>query len=177
MTIDESDFATLLAIVRLGDVDRRGWWRSRSCDETAEYVLGEVFPSTWLATGLELAMASAKIRHEHALSQRVGAATPVHVFSDHLPFYQLLQNWLIERKLERDLDSLAWIREATTEELLARLGDPVDGERRAEGFFLGVVQASQIESYDVQRRTMRQLSGAYHYLDEEFLAPYVDLTK
>ena len=66
MALNESEFATLLAIVRLGDVDRRGWWRSRSCDETAEYVLGEAFPSTWLATGLELAMESARIRHEHA---------------------------------------------------------------------------------------------------------------
>ena len=45
--------ATLLAVVRLGDADRLGWWRSHAMDETAEYVLGGSFPTTWLATGAE----------------------------------------------------------------------------------------------------------------------------
>ena len=47
---------------------------------------------------------------------------------------------------------------------MALLGDPVDGERRAEGFFLGTIRASQIEADDVQRRApvaaLRRLSSS-----------------
>jgi hypothetical protein len=52
----------LLAVVRLGDADRLGWWRSHSVDDVAEFVLGESFPNTWLATGLELAMETNRVR-------------------------------------------------------------------------------------------------------------------
>lgn len=176
MTLDPTGCRTLLALVRLGDVDRKGWWRSRSCDDTAEYVLGEAFPSTWLATGLELAMESARVRHEHALSERVGAATAVHVFSDHLPFHQLLRNWLIERKLERDQASLQWLRQASTADLMGHLGQESDGERRADGLYLGTVSSSEINDEDGQGALMARLTGAYRGLNEDFLAPYVDLS-
>src|SRR5271168_744129 len=91
MITSDVRFDTLLAVVRLGDADRLGWWRSHSIDETAEYVLGEAFPTTWMATGCELAMESARIRHEQALAR----PTRVHIFSDYLPFHRLLRNWLI----------------------------------------------------------------------------------
>lgn len=174
--LNHEGFKALLALVRLGDVDRKGWWRSRSCDDTAEYVLGEAFPSTWLATGLELAMESARVRHEQALAERVGGATAVHVFSDHLPFHQLLRNWLIERKLERDPEPLQWLRQASTEDLISHLGQGSDGERRAEGLYLGTVSPSEINDEDGQRALMERLTGAYRGLNEDFLAPYVDLS-
>src|SRR6266508_6203883 len=97
-----------LAIVRLGDTDRLGWWRSHSVDETAEYVLGHAFPDTWMATGLELAMESARIRHDTALER----PTAIHIFSDYLPFHRVLRSWLLELKVERDFEPLVWLPDA-----------------------------------------------------------------
>ena len=172
MSTDTTDVVgTLLALVRLGDVDRRGWWRSRSVDEVAEYVLGEAFPSTWMATGLELAMESARIRHEITLDRR----TAVHLFSDYLPFHQLLRAWLIERKLERDIEPLRWTRTADIDELRYRLGDAVHGERRANGLYLGQITLDELEDHGCRQQLLLRLAGAYVALGEEFVAPYVDL--
>src|SRR6266540_7514687 len=125
----------LLSIIRLGDADRLGWWRSHSVDETAEYVLGHAFPDTWMATGLELAMESARIRHDAALER----PTAVHLFSDYLPFHGILRSWLIERKLERDFEPLVWLPDASIEDLRVRLGSAVGGERRGGGVYMGDV--------------------------------------
>ena len=165
----------LLAIVRLGDLDRLGWWRSRSTDETAEYVLGEAFPATWLATGVELGMESARVRHDQALAGRVGRTSPLHLFSDQLPFHQRLRSWLIERKLERDPSPLEWIRKATTDDLLGRLGSPLEGERRADGLFMGTVEAGELEDSGAQQKILVRLSRAYRRWDPEFVAPYLDV--
>ncbi len=161
----------LLAIVRLGDADRLGWWRSHSVDETAEYVLGASFPSTWMATGLELAMESARIRHDGALARK----NAVHLFSDYLPFHQMLRSWLIERKLERDIDPLQWTRKATVGELKQRLAPAATGERRADGLYLGEATAMDLEDDACQQELLSRLAGSYARLDREFLAPYVDL--
>ena len=161
----------LLAVVRLGDAERLGWWRSHSIDETAEYVLGGSLPSTWMATGLELAMESARIRHDAALDRK----TAVHLFSDYLPFHQLLRSWLIERKLERDFEPLQWTRQATVEDLKSRLGPITQGERRADGLYLGEVTSTKLEDEVGQQELLAKLAGAYVALDRQFLAPYVDL--
>ena len=161
----------LLAVVRLGDADRLGWWRSHSVDETAEYVLGASFPTTWMATGLELAMESARIRHDNALVRR----NAVHLFSDYLPFHQMLRSWLIERKLERDFRTLLWTRTATVADLKQRLGPTLVGERRADGLCLGEVTATDLQDHVSQQGLLSTLAGAYAGLNGEFRAPYVDL--
>ncbi len=169
--ITTAQLEVLLASLRLGDADRLGWWRSHSVDETAEYVLGHAFPDTWMATGLELAMESARIRHDAALDR----PTAIHLFSDYLPFHWLLRSWLIERKLERDFGPLAWLPDVSTEDLRARLGSAVYGERRGAGFYVGDVYPDQLEDGAVLDELLARLAGAYAGLDRDFLAPYLDL--
>ena len=171
VTLTARDFATLLAVVRLGDSDRLGWWRSHAMDETAEYALRESFPTTWLATGAELAMESARIRHDIAL----GRPTAIHLFSDYLPYHRLLRSWLIERKLERDLEPLDWLRGASVSELRERLGTPVTGDRRVDGMYLGGVNQEELVEDQQTGELLSRLAGAYTTLDEGFLAPYLDL--
>lgn len=163
----------MLAVVRLGDADRLGWWRSHSVDETAEYVLGEAFPSTWMASGLELAMESARVRHEQVLER----STQVHLFSDYLPFHRQLRDWLIELKLERDFESLEWTRSASVDELRAELPAPMDGERRAGGLFLGELRRSHLDDDGAIATALGTLLGGIARLDQEFIAPYVDLVE
>jgi hypothetical protein len=162
-----------LAIIRLGDADRLGWWRSHSVDETAEYVLGHAFPDTWMATGLELAMESARIRHETALER----PTAIHVFSDHLPFHGILRSWLLELKVERDFEPIVWLQDASTEELRARLGTNPDVERRAGGLYVGDVRPELLADEDALDELLVRLAGAYAGLDGHFLAPYLDLVE
>lgn len=160
-----------LAVVRLGDTDRLGWWRSHSVDEVAEYVLGEAFPSTWVATGIELAMESARVRHEQILER----STQVHLFSDYLPYHRQLRNWLIERKLEGDCQPLEWVRTASIDELRSELPDPAEGERRSGGLYLGEVQRTALDDADALAEVMNLLLAGFASLGQEFVAPYVDL--
>lgn len=161
----------LLSVVRLGDADRLGWWRSHSVGETAEYVLGEAFPNTWMATGVELAMESARVRHEQLLER----STQVHLFSDYLPFHRLLRDWLIERKLERDFEPLRWLSSAPTDELKGNLPPAVDGEKRASGLHVGELARTELNDDGALHLTLERLLGALSSLDKEFVAPYVDL--
>lgn len=160
-----------MAVVRLGDAGRLGWWRSHSVDETAEYVLGNAFPSTWMPSGVELAMESARVRHEQLLER----SSQVHLFSDYLPFHRQLRDWLIERKLERDFMPIEWIRSASVDELKAILPDPTIGERRASGLYLGTLQRSRLGDDAAVAEVLDVLLAGYASLDEEFVAPYVDL--
>jgi hypothetical protein len=162
-----------LAIVRLGDADRLGWWQSHSVDETAEYVLGHAFPDTWMATGLELAMESARIRHDTALER----PTAIHIFSDYLPFHRVLRSWLLELKVERDFQPLVWLPDATTEGLRTRLGTNTDAERRAGGLYVGDARPEQLADEDALDEVLVRLAGAYAGLEGHFLAPYMDLVE
>jgi hypothetical protein len=164
-------FDTFLAIVRLGDADRLGWWRSHSVDETAEYVLGQAFPSTWMASGLELAMESARIRHDTLLRR----ATAVHLWSDYLPFHHLLTSWLIERKLERDVAPLGWLPAASVDDLRERLGPATESERRGDGLYLGDVTKPELDDGERLADVFSRLAGAYASLGSDFAAPYMDL--
>lgn len=162
---------TLLSIVRLGDADRLGWWRSHSVDATAEYMLGESFPNTWMATGVELAMESARVRHEQLLDR----TTAVHVFSDYLPYHRLLRNWLIERKLERDFAPLTWLPKASLDELRAKLPAVGSGERRASGLYMGELRRAELDDPEATESALTELASAFANLDEDFVAPYLDL--
>lgn len=170
MTQDRQ-FEMLLAIIRLGDADRLGWWRSHSVDETAEYVLGHAFPSTWMASGLELAMESARIRHDAALRR----ATAVHILSDYLPFHRHLTSWLIERKLERDAEPLAWLPGADVEVLRGRLRPGAGGERRGDGLYMGEVTESELHDDGQAIKLLSRLASGYVSMEGDFIAPYVDL--
>jgi hypothetical protein len=170
-SISDKSVRKLLAVVRLGDADRLGWWRSHGVDEVGEYVLSHAFPTTWLLTGLELSLESARIRHDEAL----GRSSAVHLFSDQLPFHRLLRASLIERKLRREETGLADVREITEDELRAALGEALDGEPRSSGLFVGEVARESLEDPDEQRGILDRLAASYAGLRSEFRAPYLDL--
>jgi hypothetical protein len=170
-TITQLQIDTLLAVVRLGDADRLGWWRSHSVDETGKYLLAQAFPKTWMATGVELAMESSRIRHNMVLDR----PTAVHLFSDYLPFHRELRAWLIQRKLEKDFEFLAWLPDASVEDLRARLGSPAIGERRRNGLYLGDIPRALLDDSIAQQEYLARLASSYVSLDDGFVAPYLDL--
>lgn len=170
-SITQIQIDTLLAVIRLGDADRLGWWRSHSVDETGEYLLAHTFPNTWMATGVELAMESSRIRHNMALNR----PTAVHLFSDYLPFHRELRAWLIQRKLCKDFEPLAWLPGASVDQLRMNLGSPAASERRGEGIYLGDISRRSLDDRAVLQECLARLASAYAALDDRFAAPYLDL--
>ena len=170
--VGEDTLNAILSVVRLGDVDHRGWWRSHGLDETGSFLLRRSFRRTWAATAMELSMLSARVRHDEAL----GRADAVHLFSDELPFFRLAQSWLLERKLEDDVGPFEAFASASTDELLNRLPEPADSERRARGLFLGSISRASLQGPDHQAATLDLLLGCYRSLDADFIAPYLDLS-
>lgn len=168
----EDETTQLLSVVRLGDLDHRGWWRSHGLDEAGSFILGRSFKRTWAATAMELSMVSARARHDETL----GRKDAVHLFSDELPFFRLTQSWLLERKLEDDLTPFAPFRTASTGELLDRLPEPPGVERRASGLYLGNVTRDDVDDDGRLESLLSNLLGAYRTIDSEFLAPYFDLS-
>lgn len=159
-------------MVRLGDLDHHGWWRSHGLDETGSFILGRSFKRTWAATAMELSMVSERARHDETL----GRKDAVHLFSDELPFFRLTQGWLLERKLEDDFAPFEPFRTASTAELLNRLPEPPEAERRASGLYLGNVTRTDVDDDGRLESLLSNLLGAYRTLDSEFLAPYFDLS-
>jgi hypothetical protein len=170
-SITQSQIDTLLTVIRLGDADRLGWWRSHSLDETGEYLLSHMFPNTWMATGVELAMESSRIRHNMALNR----TTAVHLFSDYLPFHRELKAWLIQRKMDNDFEPLTWLPDTSVEELRRNLGAPAAGEPRGEGIYLGDIPRTSLDDGAVLQECLARLASAYAGLDDGFCAPYLDL--
>lgn len=168
----EAGIIRVLSIVRLGDLDHHGWWRSHGLDETGSFILGRSFKRTWAATAMELSMVSARARHDETL----GRKDAVHLFSDELPFYRLTQSWLLERKLEDDLTPFEPFRTASTGELLDRLPEPPEAERRASGLHLGNITRNDVEDEATLESLLAVMLGAYRTMDSEFLAPYFDLS-
>lgn len=172
ITTNEDQIASILSVVRLGDLDHRGWWRSHGLDETGSFLLSRSFKRTWAATAMELSMVSARARHEEAL----GRKDAIHLFSDEIPFYRLVHSWLLEQKLEDDLTPFEPFQNATTDQLLDRLPDRPEAERRGSGFFLGTISRSDVEDADRLHEVLAGILGAYRTISTEFLAPYFDLT-
>ena len=117
-------------------------------------------------------MVSARARHDETL----GRKDAVHLFSDELPVYRLTQSWLLERKLEDDLTPFEPFRSASTGELLGRLPEPMEAQRRASGLYLGNVTRNDVEDEGRLESLLSSLRGAYRTLNSEFLAPYFDLS-
>lgn len=170
---EATDFVvhSVLAVVRLGDLDHRGWWQSHGLDETGSFVLQRSFKRTWAATAMELSMASARVRHDEAL----GRADAVHIFSDELPLYRLVESWLLEQKLDDDMSAFEQYRTATTEELFEALPGSSVGERRGGGLFLGSVTRADLDDQDRMAKIVDDLLGGYREAEGGFVAPYVDL--
>lgn len=169
--IDQDKTVQILSVVRLGDLDHRGWWQSHGLDETGSFILGRSFKRTWAATAMELSMVSARARHDEALGRR----DAVHLFSDELPFYRLVHSWLLEQKLDDDLTPFDFYREASTEQLLDVFPPASPVERRASGLYVGAARREDLDDPDRLAQLLSDLIGSYRHLDAQFLAPYIDL--
>lgn len=167
----------VLGVARLGEAGLRGWWQSHGLDQAGQYVLGGSFPRTWLCAALELAVASAKRRHEEML----GRPTALHLFSDELPFHRLTRAWLAEQKTGGDtsrIDCFAnWTTETAVVSLRSWAGMSVTGEVVGTGLLLGRLNNAELRDSETLTSIAKQLTAGYVDQPRDFRAPYFDLTR
>jgi hypothetical protein len=167
----------VVGIARLGEASLRGWWQSHGLDQAGRYVLGGAFPRTWRSAALELAVASAKRRHEEML----GRSTALHLFSDELPFRRLASAWLAEQKTAAEfsrIDELAsWTSETAVASLRDWTGIHTTGEAVGPGLLLGRLTSAELEHTTTLLSVAKQLAAAYVDQSGDFRAPYFDLAR
>jgi hypothetical protein len=167
----------VLGVTRLGEASLNGWWQSHGLDQAGRYVLGGAFPRTWRCAALELAVASAKRRHDEVL----GRPTALHLFSDQLPFRRLVTAWLAEQKTRDDpplIDELMnWTSDAAARSLQAWAGMEVAGEAVGSGLLLGQLTRAELEDADTLVSVAKHLATAYLDQTGDFRAPYFDLAQ
>jgi hypothetical protein len=167
----------VLGVARLGEAGLRGWWQSHGLDQSGRYVLGGSFPRTWRCAAFELAIASAKRRHEEML----GRSTALHLFSDELPFRRLASAWLAEQKTGGDtsrIDGYAtWTTETAVDALRTWTGTTAAGEVVGSGLLLGRFTGAELGDPTTLASIAKQLAGAYLDQPGDFRAPYFDLAR
>lgn len=175
---DEANAIDLvLGIARLGEAGLRGWWQSHGLDQAGRYVLSGAFPRTWRSAALELAVASAKRRHEDVL----GRPTALHLFSDELPFRRLASAWLAELKTGGDtarIDEFAsWTTDAAVAFLRDSTGMQATGETVGSGLLLGRLTSAELDDATTLVSVAKQLAAGYLDQSGDFRAPYFDLAR
>jgi hypothetical protein len=167
----------VLGVARLGEVGLRGWWQSHGLDQAGRYVLGSAFPRTWRSAALELAVASAKRRHDDML----GRPTALHLFSDELPFRRLATAWLAEGKTGGDtsrIDELvSWTTDTAVAALRASTGEPPTGEIVGPALLLGRLAQGELEDPDTLVSAAKRLAAGYLDQSQELRPPYFDLAR
>ncbi len=164
---------TVLVVARLGEVDRCGWWGTRSFGVAGRVVLKQRLPRTWRMAAIELDIAAAANRHNGVIDR----PNAVHLFSDNWPVRRWASAWVAEQKTERPPDSLiGFVESATTEELLARLGaGEVLDAPSGSAVRVGSISSVEIENAEAITRSVSALSGAYRALGPQFVVPYLEV--
>ena len=166
---------TVLAVARLGESDRMGWWRVHGLSSTGQFVLEGLFPATRRVVGLELDQLSAAKLHDELL----GRASALHLFSDELPFKRITVSWLAERKTDEAaalIDLLEAADSASLGELLVpSSASSVDAEVVGAGVRLGALAPSELANPQTEVSILRAFGAAYATQGSNFRPPYFDL--
>ncbi len=176
-TDQERVIDVVLGVARLGEAGLQGWWQSHGLDQSGRYVIGGAFPHTWRWAAFELAIASAKRRHEDVL----GRPTALHLFSDELPFRRIASAWLAEQKTGGDgsrIDEFAnWTTDSAVVSLRAWTNVDSAGEIVGSGLLLGRLTTAELDDPTTLVSVAKQLAAAYLDQSAEFRAPYFDLAR
>lgn len=163
--------SVLIGVARLGEADLANWWSSRGLDPDVRFALSG-FPNTSKYLGAELAVLSAKRRHEQLLRRD----TALHLFSPLLPFLGWTNAYLAERKTEPRLDFV--------DQLLVSGVDDVRAQLRGWVTAIGVdahgglpISAADLRDLGVATQIMVLLAGQYLELEGEFTPPFMDLVR
>lgn len=167
----------VLGVVRLGDADLFGWWRSRSYTAAAQYVLGSAAPRTWLVSALEASLLSAAIRHAEVLTR----PTAVHLFSSHLPALRWALGWLREQKAGGAHNGLVaelrgWERMWAAQRLAEWVAaSPPTGEILGQERRVGTLRSRDLANLGGTARVIRTLAACYTDQDEDLRIPCFEM--
>lgn len=164
-----------LAVARLGESDRRGWWQSRALGPAGRVVLKSRLPRTWRAAALEIDVESARRRHDEVISR----PNAVHLFSAVWPVGRWVRAWLAETKTSLEEPALLrQLEEMSTEDLVAflveRCGPAQSGARKGRALLVDTVARSELLTPETVLPHVRSLAGVYAPMSE-FVVPYMEV--
>ena len=165
---------TVALVARLGEMDCRGWWGTRSFGAAGRVVLKQRLPRTWRMAALELDIAAAGNRHNDVIDR----PNAVHLFSDNWPARRWASAWVAEQKTATPPDSLfEELETASIEWLVADLGEPLrrlDTSSRAVR--VGSISRAELGFPATVANAVAELAAAYAGLKGGFAVPYLEVT-
>lgn len=177
-TISEAaDIArSVVAVARLGEVDHRGWWGTRSFGPAGRVVLKQRLPRTWRMAAIELNIAAAMNRHNEIIDR----PSAVHLFSDNWPVRRWATAWVAEQKTTTPAD---WIFEmlerCSPDETFSLLTNHNSAQPKPIGNAVRVGSVSVADLISSDRLQLAapvaELAAAYAGLGTTFAVPYLEV--
>ena len=164
----------LLSVARLGEVDARGWWGTRSFGAAGRVVLKQRLPRTWRMAAIEIDIAAASNRHNEIIDRR----NAVHLFSDNWPVRRWASAWVAEQKTAESPDPLfEGLETVSVEELVSTLGATDAKVPRVDGraVRVGSVSVGDLDSPSALTPHVAELAAVYAQLGEQFAVPYLEV--
>ncbi len=162
-------------LARLGERDIFGWWDSEAGSEEGVYILQQLFPRTARWVAMDLAVRSARARHE-ALLPRIPC---IHLFDLGPENEALIAHMVLERKSQElaagdePLPGPELVERGVQAALAACGIAPVSGEVQGRAICLGDVTRDELKD---PPPLVQRLAAAYGYSRlRELVAPYFRL--
>ncbi len=170
----ESICHAVLKVARLGEVDHRGWWGTRSFGAAGRVVLQPRLPRTWRMAAVELDIKAATVRHNDVID-RLNA---VHLFSDNWHVRRWASAWVAEQKTAAAPDVLfEELEMMDVEQLVVGLGQPPEGlDMTGRAVRVGSIGRRDFDSLAMVHAAVVELASVYVGLNSEFLVPYLEIT-
>lgn len=169
----ESICRAVLQVARLGEVDHRGWWGTRSFGAAGRVVLQQRLPRTWRMAAAELDIRAAAVRHNDLIDR----PNAVHLFSDNWPVRRWASAWVAEQKTAEPPDSFFEVLECASDEELVRALGPGTHELDTTGraVRMGSISKGDFDSLETLHRAVTELASVYPGLSGELLVPYLEV--
>lgn len=168
-----------LAVARVGERDIFQWWESNALTEEGQYALGRLFRQTSTWAGIELAVESARSRHDALVPPGIR----ITLFNLGPEIEDAFTSWLRRAKVENRLDAVelpivSEASRATVADAFRALGVAIEETKPKEigdrAIHVGEIGLDELRTDAL--RVVRTLLGAYVKSSKgRFLAPYVTL--
>lgn len=165
---------TVLAVARLGEADRLGWWASHAFGAAGRVVLAQRMPSTWRLAAIELDISAAANRHDEVIAR----PDVVHLFSNRWPVRRWVSAWVAEQKTVEEPDEMvSWLETATRDDLVAAVQVPEapGGDQVGPAIRLGTIEVGEDPRPEDLLTSVRQLGNAYAAMGSSLRVPFFEV--
>ena len=165
---------SVLWVARLGEVDLRGWWGTRSFGAAGRVVLKQRLPRTWRMAAVELDVAAASSRHSEVMDR----TNAVHLFSDNWPVRRWANAWVSEEKTTVPPSGFfAQLETAGIDDVASALDlrGSIPRDVSGKAVRIGSVSRADFGSPVLLAPKVSELAAVYGQVGSEFAVPYLEV--